>query len=302
MRGIIMAFLLVMVVFLPAFGTSHGIPGAHSEGYIADVIVVDLSCEENHTCVNRPNHIIGYYGADWCDECPEVESQLENMSDDSVVTISHRPSSSDDFWLQASKDRFLDVYGLWGYPTIAVDGHYILAGPTQARDLDSLIAGYDSNYSGITNVTLNGSNISIEANLTNMSIDIWTITSSGEIPNLVANHTNYSAPTSVDINGDKLVIVLSRPGFIALISGSSMPANDYVPDGGIDGIATKNDSISGSTIIIITILLMMISLPATYQLFQVMRQPKQTNINIQNISIKDSVVVDTVFSNDSEEE
>ena len=81
-----------------------------------------------------------------------------------------------------------------------------------------------------------------------------------------------------------------------------MPANDYDPDGGIDEIGQDSDSISGSTIVIITVLLMMISLPATYQLFQVMREPKQTNINIQNVSIKDSVVMDTVFSNDSEEE
>ena len=111
-----------------------------------------------------------------------------------------------------------------------------------------------------------------------------------------------SSSNNVDLNGDRLVIVLSKPGFIALASGSSMPANDYTPDGGIDEIGRDSDSISGSTIVIITILLMMISLPATYQLFQVMREPKQTNINIQNVSIKDSVVIDTVFSNDSEEE
>ncbi|MFL2982361.1 MAG: hypothetical protein ACJZ4V_05525 [Candidatus Poseidoniaceae archaeon] len=297
-----MASLLVMIAILPCTVSSHGIQGAHSEGYIADVIVVDLNCEENQTCVHRPSHIIGYYGADWCEECPEVEAQLENMSDESAVIISHRPSSSDDFWLQASKDRFLEVYGLWGYPTIAVDGHYILAGPTQSRDLDSLISEYDSNYSGISNVTLNGSNISIEGNLTNMSVDIWTISDDQAIPYLVTNHTNYSSSSNVDLNGDRLVIVLSKPGFIALASGSSMPANDYTPDGGIDEIGRDSDSISGSTIVIITILLMMISLPATYQLFQVMREPKQTNINIQNVSIKDSVVRDTVFSNDSEEE
>ena len=72
-----------------------------------------------------------------------------------------------------------------------------------------------------------------------------------------------------------LVIVFSKPGYIALASGSSIPANDYIPDGGIDSIGTEGDSVSGTTIVIITILLMMISLPATYQLFQVMRAPPQ---------------------------
>ena len=273
MRAILVAGLFATLLFMPGIASSHGILGAHSEGYVADVIVVDLNCDENETCVSRPSHIVEYYGADWCDECPKVEAQLNNMTDDSVVTISHRPSSSDDFWLQSSKDRFLDVYGLWGYPSVAVDGHYILAGPTQAQELNSLISDYDSNYSGITNVSLNGTNIALSGNFTNMSLDIWTVNSSVLTPNLVTNHTNYSQSSIVDLDGDLLVIVLSKPGYIALISGSSMPANDYIPDGGIDSIGTEENNLSGSTIIIITVLLLMISLPATYQLFQVMRMP-----------------------------
>ena len=273
MRATLLVSLFVMIAFLPALTTSHGIPGAHSEGYVADVIVVDLNCEENQTCVHRPDHMVGYYGADSCEHCPEVEAQLRNITDESMIILSHRPQESDDFWLEASRNRFLEVYGLWGYPSIAVDGHYFFAGPTQSRELNTLVSEYDSNYSGINNVTLNGSNISIEGNFTNMTVDVWTITNDEKFPNLVTNHTNYSASNTVDINGDKLVIVLSRPGFIALISGSSLPANDYNPDGGIDSIGTEQDSISGTTIVIITILLMMISLPATYQLFQVMRMP-----------------------------
>lgn len=273
MRATLLASLFVMIAFLPAITTSHGIPGAHSEGYVADVIVVDLNCEENQTCVNRPDHMVGYYGADSCEHCPEVEAQLRNITDESMIVLSHRPQESDDFWLEASRNRFLEVYGLWGYPSIAVDGHYFFAGPTQSRELNTLVSEYDSNYSGISSVALNGSNISIEGNFTNMTVDVWTITDDEKIPNLVTNHTNYSESNTVDVNGDKLVIVLSRPGFIALLSGSSLPANDYNPDGGIDSIGTEQDSISGTTIVIITILLMMISLPATYQLFQVMRMP-----------------------------
>ena len=275
MRAILVASLFATVLFLPGIASSHGIQGAHSEGYVADVLVVDLNCDENQTCVSRPHHLVEYFGADWCDECPKVEEQLSNMTDQSVITISHRPSSSDDFWLQDSKDRFLEVYGLWAYPSVAVDGHYILAGPTQSRELDSLISEYDSNYSGITNVSLDGNNISLSGNFTNMTVDIWTIQNNQSITNLVVNHTNYSQTQTVDTEGDMLVIVLSKPGYIALASGSSIPANDYIPDGGIDSIGTQGDSVSGTTIVIITILLMMISLPATYQLFQVMRAPPQ---------------------------
>ena len=162
---------------------------------------------------------------------------------------------------------------MWGYPSVAVDVHYILAGPTQARELNSLISDYDSNYSGITNVSLSGENIYIGGNFTNMTVDIWTISANQSTVNLVTNHTNYSASQTVNIDGDKLVIVLSKPGYIALASGSSMPANDYIPDGGIDSIGTAGNSISGTTIIIITLLLMMISLPATFQLLQLIRNP-----------------------------
>ena len=275
MRGALLVGLFAILMLLPGLASSHGIQGAHSEGYVADVVVIDLNCEENQTCVSRPSHIVEYFGADWCDECPKVEEQLKNMTDDSVITISHRPSTSDDFWLQESKDRFLEVYGLWGYPSVAVDGHYILAGPTQARELDTLVSDYDSNYSGITNVSLTGDNISIGGNFTNMTVDIWTINANQSKTNLVTNHTNYSSTQTVDIEGDLLVIVLSKPGYIALASGSSMPANDYIPDGGIDSIGKERDTISGTTIVIITLLLMMISLPATYQLFQVMRSTPQ---------------------------
>ena len=52
-----------------------------------------------------------------------------------------------------------------------------------------------------------------------------------------------------------------------------MPANDYVPDGGLDGIDEDRRSVKGSTVIIITILLMMITLPATFQLVQLIRAP-----------------------------
>lgn len=275
MRAVLLAGLFASLMLLPGLATSHGIQGAHSEGYVADVVVIDLNCEENQTCVSRPSHLVEYFGADWCDECPKVEEQLRNMTDDSVITISHRPSTSDEFWLQESKDRFLEVYGLWGYPSVAIDGHYILAGPTQARELDTLISDYDSNYSGISNVSLTGDNISIGGNFTNMTVDIWTISANQSKTNLVTNHSNYSSSQTVDIEGDLLVIVLSKPGYIALSSGSSMPANDYIPDGGVDSIGTEGNAISGTTIVIITLLLMMISLPATYQLFQVMRSTPQ---------------------------
>jgi len=249
--------------------------GAHSEGYIVDVIVVDLECDENQTCVSRPNNVVEYFGADWCTECPEVEEELNKSSSNDSVIISHRPSTSDDFWLQESRDRFLEVYGLWGYPTLAIDGHYILAGPTQSRELGTLLSESNSNYSGVTNVSLNNNSLEIEGNFSGLNIDVWTVYSNDSLTNIAAAHSNLSESNNVSIDGEKLVIIISNPGYIALISGSTLPANDYIPDGGLDDIGKDGDSVQGSTIIIITILLLIISMPATLQLIQIIRNNDQ---------------------------
>ena len=273
MRRIILAVLFTIAMMFPGYTGAHGLEGAHSEGYIVDVIVLDLECEENQTCVSRPSNIVEYFGADWCLECPEVEQQLQEDSNNSALILSHRSSSSDDYWLPESRERFLDVYGLWGYPTLAIDGHYILAGPTQSRELGSLLSDSISNYSGITNVSLENNLLNIEGEFNGSVIDVWTVNSTTNLTNMAVSHTNFSETNIVNTDGEKLVIVVSHPGFIALVSGSSIPANDYVPDGGLDGIDEDVHSVKGSTVIIITILLMIITLPATFQLVQLIRAP-----------------------------
>jgi hypothetical protein len=257
------------------FAGAHGSGEVHSEGYIVDVIVIDLQCEENQTCVSRPSNLVEYFGADWCTECPEVEEQLNETSNQSALILSHRPSSSDDFWLQESRDRFLGVYGLWGYPTLTVDGHYILAGPTQSRELDGLLFESISNYSGITNVTLDNETLTVEGMFDGQIFDVWTVSSTSKLTNKVINHTNLSETNLVNIDGEKLVVVISQPGFIDLVPGSSMPAIDYIPEGGLDEMDEDRSSVKGSTVIIITVLLMIITLPATYQLLQVIRSPPE---------------------------
>jgi len=273
MRSTVLACLFGVITVFSGFAGAHGSEEVHSEGYIVDVIVIDLQCEENQTCVSRPSNIVEYFGADWCTECPEVENQLNETSNQSALILSHRPSSSDAIWLQESRDRFLAVYGLWGYPTLIIDGHYILAGPTQSRELDGLLFESISNYSGITNVTLDNETLTVEGMFDGQIIDVWTVASTSKLTNKVINHTNLSETNLVDIDGEKLVVVISQPGFIDLVPGSSMPANDYIPEGGFEEIDKKGSSVKGSTVIIITVLLMIITLPATYQLLQVIRSP-----------------------------
>ena len=95
--------------------------------------------------------------------------------------------------------------------------------------------------------------------------------SNDNLTNIASAHSNLSEINNVSTDGEKLVIIVSNPGYIALVSGSSLPANDYIPDGGLDKIGEDGDSVQGSTIIIITLLLLIISMPATLQLIQIMR-------------------------------
>ena len=72
------AILLVLTVLLPLNVSGHG-DESHEEGNIVDVLVLDSNCEENQTCVNRPSNFVEYFGADWCTNCPQVETLLEGV-------------------------------------------------------------------------------------------------------------------------------------------------------------------------------------------------------------------------------
>ena len=47
MRASKLTCLLGIILIFPSLAGAHGIEGMHSEGYIVDVIVVDLECDEN---------------------------------------------------------------------------------------------------------------------------------------------------------------------------------------------------------------------------------------------------------------
>ena len=259
-------------MIFPSIVTGHGGEESHEQGSLIDVIVIDLNCSENQTCVNRPTNFVEYFGADWCTNCPEVEQIIQNLDTNESLVISHRPSTQDDFWLSKSRFRFLDTYGLWGYPSVILDGHYLYAGPTQTQDISNKISEYNSNYSGISNVELVNNSLNISGSIENLSIDVWTVNSTNSLVNIAVNYTNLTDSNIVDIEGDKLIITLSKAGFIKLVPGSNIPANDYNPDIRLGDSDESLPQIKSSTVIIITILLLVITLPSLLQLFRLMKE------------------------------
>jgi len=246
------------------------------EGRLHDVLIIDLACiEENVSCAGwRPAHLVEYFGADWCEPCESVETQLNQRESDDTFVMSHHPSKSDLFWLNASNQRFADTYQLWGYPDLVVDGEGLLAGKTQSLELEMAISDSEVNLSGLTSANLENGELFVNHSLSiPLIIEVWTVASQAGLVNLATNYSVIDEENnSVSVDGDFLVIMLSTPGQITTVSASSNPAHDLEPEGGIqytENIAPQNNL---DTILIITGLLMLMILPATWDLLKTIRQ------------------------------
>ena len=253
--------------------------GDESEsGVILDIVVINLSClEENTTCSAwRPDNFVEYFTSDNCEPCGPVEQQLANRELDRAFIMSHHPSDSNDFWLNASKVRFQETYLLWGYPSLIIDGYGLLAGKTQAQELDAAISNSTTNYSGIEQASLENETLSVVHNSIDVTIDVWTAKTYSyqghDYTNLAINMTRMdSNETIVDTDGEHLVIVMSKPGQLPLEMISSIPPTGYLPEGGI-GEAEVSTPVNTSTIVILTVLLALLILPATLELIRLIKQ------------------------------
>jgi len=246
------------------------------EGILHDVLIIDLTCiEENTSCAGwRPAHLVEYFGADWCEPCEAVETQLDQRESDNTFVMTHHPSKSDLFWLNASNQRFADTYQLWGYPDLVIDGEGLLAGKTQSLELEMAISDSEVNLSGLTSANLENGELFINSSLSGpLIIEVWTVANQAGLINLATNYSIIDAGNnSISLDGDYLVIMLSTPGRITTVSASSNPAHDLEPEGGIqftEKILPKNNI---DTILIITGLLILMILPATWDLIKTIRQ------------------------------
>ena len=294
MRIQLLLSVIIITSMIPSSSDAHGgLYGEHADGYIIDVLIIDLSCQENNTsqqnntsqendisCTGwKPHNLVEYFGSDNCEPCTPVEEQLAQREEDTTFIMTHHPSPSNDFWLQASKARFQDIYLLWGYPSLVIDGHSLLAGKTQAEELDAVISNSSSNYSGFASAELIGNNLTVSHTLENVSIDAWTVSSysdeTRQYTNMAVDHSLVeNNSTVVNLDGDHIVIVMSEPGEVYLDSASNSPAIEYIPDGGLEYDETIFEAVDTSTLLILIILLSILILPASMQLIQLMKTEK----------------------------
>ena len=125
----------------PAAGAVAGRSPADTEadngsGALLDAAVLDASCLSN-TCEGyRPDHLIEYFSADWCEPCEQVSEQLRNLTNPHHVVLQHHPSPEDSTFLSASKLRNDADYRLLFLPSLVIDGEHLLTGTRQAMDMN----------------------------------------------------------------------------------------------------------------------------------------------------------------------
>ena len=281
MRGAI----LVLLLLLASLSTNSTAVSNDKPGVLLDVVIIDLDClETNSTCSGyRPAHLVEYMGADWCQPCQIVEKQLDERDNDDTFILRHHPSTKDMSYLSESNYRFSTILGLWGLPSIIIDGEGLLAGSSQISELENALSNRsDTNFTGLTAVELVNGTLYWDTATSNTFIEVWTTAEVNHeqegyaLSNMAVNHTFSSeADLTVDTDGDFLVIMLQIDGPVELVSDSSTLANAGIE--AIEGGSVIESFSDDPTLyaIFISVLLLLVSLPATVMLIREIRNKPQ---------------------------
>ena len=144
---------------------------------ILDVFVIDLPCNNNATCEpSRPEYMIEYFGADWCEPCESLELLLETLDFEKIALIQHHPSVLDQSYLNHSKNKFEDTYRLLFIPSLVINSNSLLTGTTQGMELNQSLAEIDNNFSGIDNLSISNGMVYWNTT-TNYNLTIWKLES-----------------------------------------------------------------------------------------------------------------------------
>jgi len=209
----------------PIFATTH------------DVIIFDSSCLNSTSCMGeRVEHLVEYYGADWCEPCELIEEELEALNRSDTFVIQHHPSVVDTSFLSTSKLRFENEHRLLFLPSLVIDGEELLTGSSQALELSNVLSQRSTSFSGLSNMKLVNGSLTWNASQGDR-VSVWR-TEAIDHPN--RNRTHPTLATGMmqfnasngsgnisnlleNFNGD-LVVMLEQTGVYRLVSTSVNPA------------------------------------------------------------------------------
>ena len=289
MRAIALACLIGTVMVFSGVTDAHGIGNIHSEGYIVDVIVVDLDCEENLTCVSRPSNIIEYFGADWCEPCKVLDRDLDELIDNETFVMRHHPSPVDLSYNTDSYQRFNRMYRLLFLPSLIHNGDGLLTGTSQAQDLGQVMSNSTTVFEGLSEVSIVNQTLTWNTSV-NGTVSVWRL---GDVAHetepythsdmvIGASHFNSTSGQGnishlLSINGTGLVVMLETDGLRNLTVMSETPAAgldliEYVDD----GLRSSLDSTpSGTQALMATLVLLLLLAPALMMWKNTVGTPKK---------------------------
>ena len=232
------SLLLVAIIMIPIMPAEGYQSESENQQYgnLLDVRTFSAACLGNQTCdLDQPNHLIEYYSADWCEPCAQVSQQVNALNNTDVLVLQHHPSTKDETFLSASKMRYDLEFRLLFYPSLVVDGTFLLTGTRQAMDLDTTLNNSSEQFAGLSSLAV--SNGTMQWNSTEETVlRVWYVIPtehssenrthphlaqrSWEFNSTVTQHNLSDIP--VDDRG-KFVVMLERPGTRLLTTSSDAP-------------------------------------------------------------------------------
>ena len=276
-RGVLVVFLLVALSSTVSGNLQAEEPSSEKNGATLDVLVIDGECLVQSDCEPfRPSHLVEYFGADWCEPCKVLDQDLEDLVENDTFVMRHHPSPQDLTYNSVSNLRFNALYRLLFLPSLIHNGDGLLTGTSQAQDLGEVMSNSTDVFQGLTNTSY--SNGTLSWNTTEQgTVTVWRLdtvaheTEPYNHSNLVVAALHFNATDEqgditdlIDMNGTGFVVMLERDGVRNLTVKSETPAvgldlNENVDDG---VLSTINGDSSGMLVVGVTIVLILLLLPA----------------------------------------
>ena len=202
-----------------------------------DVFIFDSSCFETTPCTGeRVEHLVEYYGADWCEPCELIEEEIDALNRTDTFVVQHHPSVTDASFLSPSKLRFENEHRLLFLPSIVIDGQGLLTGSSQGLELSNVLSQRSTSYSGLSEIELNNGSLTWQASQGDR-VSVWRTEAMEHSsrnrthPTLATDMMDFNASNESgnisglldDFNGS-LVVILEQTGTYQLVSDSTNPA------------------------------------------------------------------------------
>ena len=255
---------------------------------LLDVVVFDAACMNSTTLCEgeRVQHLVEYYGADWCEPCELIELEIDRLNRTDTFVLQHHASVLDDSFFNASKFKFEYEHRLLFIPSIVINGQGLLTGSSQGLELASVLSQRNTTFTGFQNLSLN--NVSLSWNATHGDrVSVWATepvdheSRDRTHPNLATgmmafNASNGQANLSEmqTQNGGSIVVLLERSGIYRLVTDSANPTGGMaVFDGERATSANQENTLSpGVQATAWTVILFIALLPAIYLRWKISRQ------------------------------